>query len=440
MTPGTAEAGAAASDGPTSSRMTTPRVEAVALRLPDWMGSIRFRLTALYSLVLFGLAATLVGGIYLALAARLDDESMARKSTPAVIDQVLPNGQVVRQRVEVTELESFEAGVNRRALQLLRTYSFSALGVLFVSSLGVGWLIAGRVLAPIDRINAVARDIQATDLSRRIDLRGPPDELKDLADTFDDMLGRLDDAFSQQQRFIQEASHELRNPLAVIRTNLDVALADPDASSAELRQAAEVVNRSVTRMGVLVDDLLTYAREGAPTRARARVALDGVVDDTAAEFAATASARGLELEVEAPTAGAREGAVVRADRVAVRQAVANLVANAVRLAPEATTVRLALGVAGSWAWIAVDDAGPGVPAEDRERVFERFWRGDGRRARAEGRSGLGLAIVREIAQSHGGEVRLAANLRGGSTFTLWLPAAAADGGGHDPSEGPTPAS
>ncbi|MGI8936621.1 MAG: sensor histidine kinase [Iamia sp.] len=438
MTPVTPGAGAAAPGGPTSSRMTTPRVEAIALRLPDWMGSIRFRLTAMYSLVLFSLAATLVGGIYLALAARLDDDSMARKSTPAVIDQVLPNGQVVRQRVEVTELESFEEGVNRRVLQLLRTYSFSALGVLFISSLGVGWLIAGRVLAPIDRINAVARDIQATDLSRRIDLRGPPDELKDLADTFDDMLGRLDDAFSQQQRFIQEASHELRNPLAVIRTNLDVALADPDASTEELRQAAEVVNRSVTRMGVLVDDLLTYAREGAPTRTRARVALDGVVDDTAAEFATTASARGLDLEVETPAAGVPEAAVVRADRVAVRQAVANLVANAVRLAPEGTTVRLALGVTGAWAWIAVDDGGPGIPAEDRERVFERFWRGDGARARAEGRSGLGLAIVGEIAQAHGGEVRLADNRRGGSTFTLWLPSAPAEERDGGPAEDSIP--
>ncbi len=408
--------------------MTTRRVEEVALRLPDWMGSIRFRLTALYSLVLFGLAATLVGGIYMALAARLDDDSMARSSRPAFIDQVLPSGQVVRQRVELTELESLEEGVNRRALQLLRTYSFSALGVLFVASLGVGWLIAGRVLAPIDRITAVARDIQATDMSRRIDLRGPPDELKDLADTFDDMLGRLDDAFSQQQRFIQEASHELRNPLAVIRTNLDVALADPDASSDDLRQTAEVVNRSVARMSVLVDDLLTYAREGAPARDRHRVALAEVLDDTAAEFGATALARDLGLDVEEAPEEVRQAAVVVADRVAVRQAVANLVANAVRLAPTGTAVRLALGMSGPWAWVAVDDAGPGIAREDHERAFERFWRGDGARARAEGRSGLGLAIVREIAESHGGEVRLVDNARGGSTFTLWLPAVRADAG------------
>lgn len=399
--------------------MTTPRIERLALRLPDWMGSIRFRLTALYSLVLFGLAATLVGGIYLALAARLDDTSMAR-SRPGLRVQTLPDGSRLYTEVELRDLETFEEGVNRRALQLLRSYSFSALGLLFVGSLGVGWFVAGRVLAPIDRITAVARDIGATDLSRRIDLRGPPDELKDLADTFDDMLGRLDGAFSQQQRFIQEASHELRNPLAVIRTNLDVALADPDASAEELRLAAEVVTRSVARMGVLVDDLLTYAREGAPVRERSRVALSDVAEDTVAEFATSAAARRLTLEREAPRPGER-AAEVEGDRVALRQAVANLVANAVRLAPEGTAVRLAVGVEGPWAWIAVDDAGPGIAPADRERVFERFWKGDGRRARAEGRSGLGLAIVGQIAEGHGGEVRLADNVRGGSTFTLWLP-------------------
>lgn len=407
----------------TSSRMTTPRIERVALQLPDWMGSIRFRLTALYSLVLFGLAATVVAGLYLAIAARLEDESMAgRRTIPGI--ETLPDGSQVITPIEVTDLQTFEANVNRRALQALRTYSFTALGLLFVSSLGVGWFIAGRVLAPIDRITAVARDIQVTDLSRRIDLRGPPDELKDLADTFDDMLGRLEEAFSQQRRFIQEASHELRNPLAVIRTNLDVALDDPDPTVDDLRATAEVVLRSASRMGVLVDDLLTYAREGAPVRTFSRVSLGEVVDETTAEFLASAQARNLELTSEPPEAPV----VVHADRVALRQAVANLVANAVRLAPGGTEVRLASGTDGPWAWIAVDDAGPGIPEDDHERVFERFWRGDQKRARAEGRSGLGLAIVRQIAITHGGEVRLADNPRGGSTFTIWLPLAVAPDG------------
>lgn len=413
--------------GTTSNRITTARMERWALRLPDWMGSIRFRLTALYSLVLFGLASTLVAGIYLALAARLDDTPVSR-DVPVVRVQTVPGGTIVQEgTLPVFDLEGFEQSVNRRSLQLLRTYTFSSLALLFVASLAVGWLVAGRVLAPIDRIAAVAREIQATDLSRRIGLRGPPDELKDLADTFDSMLGRLDEAFGQQRRFIQEASHELRNPLAVIRTNLDVALADPDATPEDLRATAEVVNRSVARMSVLVDDLLSYAREGARVRERARVALAEVVEDTVAEFEASAAARRLTLQAQVGVA-----ALVDGDRVALRQVVANLVANAVRLAPEGTSVRVATGTEGSWAWIAVDDAGPGIPEADRRAVFERFWRGEVSRARAEGRSGLGLAIVRQIAEVHGGEVRLVANARGGSTFTVWLPAVARTVGPPDP--------
>jgi signal transduction histidine kinase len=150
------------------------------------------------------------------------------------------------------------------------------------------------------------------------------------------------------------------------------------------------------------------------------VDLAEVVSDAAADFAASAQARHLELVAAPPADGAP--IMVVGDRVALRQAVANLVANAVRLAPEGTAVRLASGREGPWAWIAVDDAGPGIAPEDHERVFERFWRGDQQRARAEGRSGLGLAIVRRVAVHHGGEIRLAGNDHGGSTFTLWLPA------------------
>ncbi len=392
--------------------------ERVARTLPDWMGSVRFRLTALYSLFLFGLAALVVGGIYLGLAAQLGDETVSRELDRVTVSSG-PSGEPVIDREPVqVNFTTFEQQVNERSLQLLRSYSFGALAVLFLASLVVGWLVAGRVLAPIDRITAVARDIQATDLSRRIALRGPPDELKSLADTFDGMLGRIDDAFENQRRFIQDASHELRNPLAVIRTNLEVALGDPDATAEDLRRSGEVVQRTTERMSHLVDDLLTYARQGSTVRELTRVDLADVVADTAAEFAAPAAARGLTL-----AHAAEPGSWVVGDRVALRQALANLVANAVRLAPTGTTVRILGGRKDAWVWAAVDDEGPGVPEDQRDLLFQRFFRGDGRRAREEGRSGLGLTIVRQIAEGHRGEVHLQPNAAGGSTFALWLPAA-----------------
>ncbi len=403
--------------GPVGVGTALRSTERVARTLPDWMGSVRFRLTALYSLFLFGLAALVIGGIYLGLAAQLSDETMSRQLEKVTVSTGPSGEPVIDRRSIQVSFATFEQQVNERSLQLLRSYSFGALAVLFLASLVVGWLVAGRVLAPIDRITAVARDIQATDLSRRIALRGPSDELKSLADTFDEMLGRIDDAFENQRRFIQEASHELRNPLAVIRTNLEVALDDPDATAEDLRRSGEVVQHTTERMSHLVDDLLTYARQGSTVRELTRVDLADVVADTAAEFTAPAAARGLALAHAADA-----GLWVVGDQVALRQALANLVANAVRLAPTGSTVGILGGRQDDWVWAAVDDEGPGVPEDQRDLVFQRFFRGDGRRAREEGRSGLGLTIVRQIAESHRGEVRLHPNAAGGSTFALWLPA------------------
>ncbi|HRW38840.1 MAG TPA: HAMP domain-containing sensor histidine kinase [Aquihabitans sp.] len=405
---------------PADEPMSRPARRAVQLadRLPDWLGSIRFRLTALYSLLLFALAAFMVAGLYAVLATRLHDETLYRTYQVTTVEQV-PGGVVLTPTEVRARYRSVEALANERALSLLRAYSLSALGLLFLASLAIGWLVAGRVLGPIGRITAVARDIQATDLSRRIALRGPPDELKQLADTFDAMLTRLDDAFAGQQRFIQEASHELRNPLAVMRTNIEVALADPDADPAELRRVAELAGASAARMSRLVDDLLVYARLGAPARERAPVPLGPLVADAVEEFRSVASQRGIDLlsdTDEAPT--------VLGDRLALRQAVANLLANATRLAPDGTRIWLRAGTDDRWAVVSVTDEGPGIADEDRPHVFERFWRGDKQAARAEGRSGLGLAIVAQILADHGGVAEVAPNVAGGSVFTLRLPVAA----------------
>jgi signal transduction histidine kinase len=330
----------------------------------------------------------------------------------------VPGGIVLTPTDVRASYRSVEALANERALSLLRGYSLSALVMLFLASLVIGWIVAGRVLAPIGRITGVAREIQATDLSRRIHLRGPNDELRQLADTFDAMLARLDAAFESQRRFIHEASHELRNPLAVIRTNLDVALGDPHASAEDLRQAGEVVGRTAERMSTLVDDLLFYARREEPANRAGLIDVSPLVSDAAAEFRAAAESSGLRLDhVVTP------GLWINGDATAIRQALANLLANAVRLAPIGTAVRLAAGTDNGWVWIAVEDHGPGIAPEDQARVWMRFWRGDRRRAREEGRSGLGLTIVRQIVERHHGRVQLASEVGRGSTFILWLPAA-----------------
>ena len=373
------------------------------------MGSIRFRLTVLWSTLVFGLAALVVGGIYLGIRHSLTTQRI---------------GVTAFQFGDLTILQPDQAqlvqrAVNERALDALQLYSVWALLALFVASLLIGWLVSGRLLRPIGRIADTVRDIQASDLSRRIDLGGPDDELRRLADTFDEMLDRLDEAFEGQRQFIHEASHELRNPLAVIRTNLEVTLSDPNATSEDLRHTAEVVQRSTERMTRLVDDLLVYARKGTLSLERDPVDVGLLVDDAADEFLATAETKGVALVHLAP-----DDLWVVGDRLSLRQAVGNLLANALRHSPPSTTVRLRAGREGRWVWVAVEDQGPGIAPEDQEHVFERFWRGDAREGREQGRSGLGLTIVKQIAEAHGGEVKLVSTPGHGCAFVLWLPALA----------------
>jgi signal transduction histidine kinase len=382
-------------------------------RLPPWARSIRFRMTLLYSSVLFCLAALLVGALYLGLSLSLRDEPISRETAV----EIVPGSDGEVRRVTF-DRRAFEEKVNRHTLENLRNYSLGALGGLFVASLAVGWMVAGRALAPIERIGGVAREIQATSLSRRIQLRGPDDELKRLADTFDDMLARLDTAFAAQRQFVADASHELRNPLAIIQANLDLALADPDADAHTLRRAAAVARRATSRMRSLVDDLLALARLQEPSDRRGALDLGAVVAEAGDEFAAPASLRGVTLERAAP-----RGLSLVGDRDGVKRALANLLDNALRVTPAGARVRLGVGREDGWAWVVVADEGPGIPPAHRERVFDRFYRIDGGRARTEGGSGLGLAIVRQIAEAHGGAVRVFSEPGRGSAFVLWLPLA-----------------
>jgi signal transduction histidine kinase len=390
----------------------------------SFLRSIRVRLTLLYSGVLFLVAAVLVASLYLGLALSLRDEPVSQS---IVVEQVPVNDGSRTERRTLVDAEAFEHQVNARTLRNLRTFSLGALAALFAASLAVGWVIAGRVLAPIAHITGVAREIQARELSRRIELEGPDDELKRLADTFDSMLARLDLAFASQRRFVADASHELRTPLAIIKANLDLALTDAQATEESRATAAAVIRRAIDRMARLTDDLLALARLDAPAAAREPVALGAVLTDAREELAAAARVRGLEVE-----AAVEPGRIVHGDREVLKRAVTNLLDNAIRVAD--SRVRLAHGERDGWAWLAVSDDGPGIAAEHRQSIFDRFWRADDGRSRPGGGSGLGLAIVRQIAEAHRGSVEVFSEPGEGATFVIWLPRS---GRGSAPSVDPT---
>jgi len=387
-------------------------VSSATRRLPPWARSIRFRMTLLYSSVLFLLAALLLGALYLGLSLSIRDEPVSRQLQ--IVAVVEGNGQIPEGQTFV-DSRAFEQRVNTHTLETLRNASFGALGALFVASLAVGWVIAGRALRPVERITGVARDIQAANLSRRIDLSGPDDELKRLAGTFDEMLDRLDVAFASQRQFVADASHELRNPLAIIQTNAELTLADPEATR-EISRRAGRIRRASERMLRLVEDMLALARLEARPVERERIDLGRLLSELGDEFLASARSRGVELVWTAP-----EGFRFVGDRSELKRALANLIDNAVRLTPSGSSVRLASGRDDGWAWLAVADDGPGIAATDQERIFDRFYRLDKARSRAGGGSGLGLAITREIVEAHQGEIRLFSSPGQGSTFVVWLP-------------------
>lgn len=406
--------------------------------IPAWMQTIRFRLTVTYSAVLFGLATLVLGGTYLALystteAAPLESFPVEKWYKDEHGDYKPKPGHTF----EAAELDQMEAAVNYETLDRLKTYSFAAVGGLFVASLVTGWWLSGRVLRPVRRITDSARHISATDLSRRINLDGPQDELRALAGTVDDMLGRLEGAFAAQRQMVDDASHELRNPLAVIRANVDAVLAVDDTTPDARAQAVTVVTRATDRMTYLVEDLLASARRSSPAFVDVDIDLAGLANDTADEYGLLASGRGLRI-----TRRLSEGPRVAGDPQALQRAIDNLLSNAVRLAPDGSELVLAVGSRSGWAWLALRDSGPGIAPVDRERIFDRFYRGangDGPNANAnaaagtgtdddgdgdnggERRTGLGLAIVRQIIESHGGTVAVYSEEGVGSTFVLWLP-------------------
>ena len=375
--------------------------------LPWFVRSIRFRLAVTYSVVVFGIAALVIAGVNIALSRSLEDQPVTEQTIRRTI--VTNVGTITFDQTIRGQMITLEQLVNAKAKEDLRTISIWALIGMFPVSIGAGYIVSGRALRPIDDITEVANEIQSADLSRRIHLIGPDDELTRLADTFDAMLDRLEDGAEARRRFIQDMSHELRNPLAVMATNLDLALTDDNADTASLRETAAVVRRTVDRLSRTVDDLLVFAREGIPTRARTTADLAELAREVLAEYSGPFEEAGVSVtEALAPVE-------LDVDRVAVKRAVGTLVDNALHHA-DGGEVRVGSGVLGEWAWVAVEDHGAGIDPDTHAAVFQRHWstvNGDSR--------GLGLAIVRQVAETHGGLVTVRSGPGAGATFVVWLP-------------------
>lgn len=290
------------------------------------------------------------------------------------------------------------------------------LAAVFPSSVAIGWAILDRGFRPATDIMEAADEIgRGDDLARRVGPRQSGSEWQQIASAIDGMLDGIETGVEERWASVQDLSHELRNPLAVMATTLDVALGDEEASLAELRRSAEVVRRSVDRVARTVDDLIVFARNETPEQKRTGFDLAVVLTEVLTEHLGPIGAQRLVVELHGGPAA------VNGDRDAMKRVIGNIVGNAVRLSRPASVLRAGTGIHDGFGWVGVDDQGPGLDPSDHEHVFRRFWSHDGASLGGEERSGLGLAITRQITEQHGGMVTLRSELGAGAEFVIWIP-------------------
>ncbi|TMR07292.1 HAMP domain-containing histidine kinase [Actinomadura soli] len=295
-----------------------------------------------------------------------------------------------------------------------RIIILAAMALIVVLSFVVCWWLTGRLLRPLHHVTATARRLSLSTLHERIGLTGPRDELRDLADTFDAMLDRLENAMSSQRRFVANASHELRTPLAVQRTAVEIGLADP--TPAKVARIRTELLRTTDRSERLIEGLLTLAKGEQEIDTKAPVDLAAVTEQVAGEHLRLAETHGVTV-----TTTTTRPVTVAGDEVLITRLVANLVQNAIRHNHPGGRVLVELDPGTG---LLVSNTGPQVPPDQVDGLFEPFRRLHRDRTGSADGAGLGLSIVAAIARAHGGTVRAEANPDGGLSIVLALPVVA----------------
>jgi signal transduction histidine kinase len=387
--------------------------------------TIRLRLTVLYGVVFLITGAVLLTLGFLLVRHNLDAGANFREVRvqlhklgliPAA--GVPPFGTSFRfapGSPEASVASAVRAQLRSDALHRLLVEYLLALGVMTIVSVVAGWLLAGRALRPLRRITGTARRVSGENLGERIALDGPADELKQLADTFDRMLERLDHTFESQRHFVANASHELRTPLAIMRTEVDVALADPDASRGELREMGAAVRDAIDRCERLLESLLVLARSEAAAGKEEDVDLAALAADCITDLHARAQELAVEIRDDL------EPAWARGEQQLLERMIANLIDNAIRYNERGGHVTVRTRLAGGAVQLTVANGGSRIEPEQAEALFEPFRRLD----RGTGGLGLGLSIVHSVVVAHRGTIELEAPAEGGLVVAIRLPAAAA---------------
>ncbi|HWE68205.1 MAG TPA: ATP-binding protein [Acidimicrobiales bacterium] len=324
------------------------------------------------------------------------------------ISGTLTSAQAAQCQKLYAAVDPFQRGFYLHELLL---WSLIGLGIGTIVAGVLGWAIGRRILAPLHQVTGAARRASQENLHERIRLDGSHDELKELADTFDDMLDRLDTAFASQRRFVANASHELRTPLTSMRTLIDVAMAKPARTTESLETLVGRVRDAVDQSEAIIDGLLTLARSDRGLTSRVLVDLEAAAQDAIEQSSPSAKALGIVIDADLSAAPAL------GDRVLVERLVANLVDNAVRYNLIGGSVQVETGSEQGHSYLTVTNTGPLIPEEKVAYLFEPFARLDQRVANGQG-VGLGLSIVASVVTAHEGEIDARALPDGGLRTTV----------------------
>ncbi len=313
----------------------------------------------------------------------------------------------------------FSLTEGRRSLRQLLWWILIAAPVAFVVALLGGWLLINRFLRPLATITRTARQISADGLARqRLPLEGTEDELGSLAQSFNQMLDKLERTFTLQQRFAADAAHELRTPLTAMRGEIEVTLRRP-RSEKEYRETLQSNLEEIERLTRLTNNLLTLARAdaGEPIAYAEPFDLSLLCREVFKKFEPPARDKGVEMDLDC-----EDGVLLFGGLGEVERALGNLIENAIKHTPRGESVRIVLERAEGQIRLIVSDTGLGIPKEDLAYIFERFYRVDRARARQQGGAGLGLSIVKAIVEAHGGTIQVTSDTGQGTVFTILLPA------------------
>jgi signal transduction histidine kinase len=398
------------------------------IRLPRWVRlpgrTVRTRLTILY-----GILFVFSGALLLIISSGVAVGTSTSEAVPAAVNPApgspldQANARIHRLQAQIGQLQSQAAGPpDRNSLShVLLFSSLVALAIMTVISVALGWLVAGRALRPVRQMTAAAQRISEDSLHERLAVQGPEDELKELGDTIDGLLERLEVAFSAQRRFVANASHELRTPLTTMRASLDVALAKPDPAPPQTVALAVRVRAELDKIERLLEAFLVLARaQHGALPGHAVIPLDYVVGAALADQAPAIRAMNLTVQ-EADSLGS---AWVAGSQALITRMVENVIDNAVCHNTEGGWIRIVCRTAAGRARLIVENGGPWLDQEQVAGLSEPFRRIGVDRTGSDKGSGLGLSIVAAIAEAHGGTVDLQARAAGGLRITISLPASA----------------